>query len=398
MRKNKGILVAIAACILLSGCSGTTVNVNNNSIEDESQTDIVVETQEELAKKASDLFWGLDEENTDKPPRKKKKTLPVIEHYESESVKENDNSETDDDWTQYLNVEEEKPEKERKQANKTKRVICWGDSMTSGYGGGDTTYPGVLEEVSGAEVLNYGVFGETTKDIAAREGAIPLYSSSNTDLIIPQDTSPIILNVTDSSGGHPNINLFGNAGINPCSLAGVQGTFYHDDITGFTLFKRNEPGLPVSVPNKTPFITFASVDFRPDDILIIWCGNNDKPETIAEIRDTINWQKEMIKHSGAKDYAIISLTSASMLEQIDLINEMFKLEYGSHFIDLRSYVLTDMMDDAGITPTDKDLQNIRKGYVPVSLMDSDELHGNDIFYEYAGKFIYKKLQRMGYLE
>src|SRR5690606_8778503 len=57
-------------------------------------------------------------------------------------------------------------------------IVCWGDSMTAGAGGGGTSYPSVLESLiktinPNANVRNSGVGGENSVTIAARQGGNP---------------------------------------------------------------------------------------------------------------------------------------------------------------------------------------------------------------------------------
>lgn len=277
--------------------------------------------------------------------------------------------------------------------NSDKRIICWGDSMTEGTGGDVYTFPISLEEVSGAEVINYGVFGETTKCIAAREGANP--QSTTSEFTIPADCTPVEVTVSSSDGEWMELIDFGDAGINPCTLGGIKGKWYRDDDLG-RVFVRETPGEEVVLPSDSPLVTFAMEDKKSDDIWILWTGNNEQPETEDAVRDTISWQRKMLEDAGVTEYIVVSLTSKHMLNEIDLINDMFKEEYGEHYFDLRSYVLSDMLNDAGITPTEEDINDISEGNVPSSLR-SDEVHGNDEFYRLTGVKIYEKLKELGYL-
>lgn len=277
--------------------------------------------------------------------------------------------------------------------NSKKRIICWGDSMTEGTGGEEYTFPISLSEASGAEVINYGVFGETTKCIAAREGANPQFTTD--EFIIPADCTPIEVTVSSEDGEWMELLDFGDAGINPCTIGGIKGKWYRDDDLG-RVFVRETPGEETVLPSGSPLVTFAMEDKRKDDIWVIWSGNNEQPETVDEVLKTIEWQKAMLKDAGVTEYIVVSLTSKAMLNEIDLINEMFKEEYGEHYFDLRSYALSDMLNDAGITPTEEDLKDIKEGNVPSSLR-SDEVHGNDEFYRLAGIKIYEKLKDIGSL-
>jgi hypothetical protein len=55
----------------------------------------------------------------------------------------------------------------------TSDIATWGDSMTSGAGGGGTTYQSVLAAALGRSVYNGGVGGEGSTSIAARQGGVP---------------------------------------------------------------------------------------------------------------------------------------------------------------------------------------------------------------------------------
>ena len=284
---------------------------------------------------------------------------------------------------------------EKLQDNDSRRVVCWGDSMTEGTGGNGVTFPDSIAKYGDVEVLNYGVYGETTKAIAAREGAYPQVTSDT--FVIPADTVPVRLTVNSKTGEWLELLDFGNSGINPCKVGDIEGTWYFDEERSEKCFVRSEPGEEITIEGGTPLITHAMQDKRPDDIWVIWSGNNERPKTEEEVRDIIKWQRAMLEDGQISDYLIISLTSKEMLDDIDMINRLFESEYGEHYFDLRQYALSDMIKDAGIEPTEQDLKDVENGHVPSSLR-SDVVHGNEIFYDLAGKMIYEKLVEMGYLK
>ena len=55
------------------------------------------------------------------------------------------------------------------------RIICWGDSLTVGYGGNGVTYPKVLGNLIKLETINYGVTAEGARTVAYRQGGLPMY-------------------------------------------------------------------------------------------------------------------------------------------------------------------------------------------------------------------------------
>ena len=66
-----------------------------------------------------------------------------------------------------LRIEEETEGKEEEmesqipEEEQAKRIVCWGDSLTYGQGGNGTTYPSVLEEKTGLEVITDGIKRKT---------------------------------------------------------------------------------------------------------------------------------------------------------------------------------------------------------------------------------------------
>jgi len=306
------------------------------------------------------------------------------------------NSEQSDknaDFKEEIIVEDATDLVEEALKNEGKRVVCLGDSMTEGSGGNGMTMPLSLSEAAGVEVLNYGVFGETTSCIAARSGANKQYS--NDTVTVPSDKTPVKV-MFKGKYGFEMLLVFGDAGINPCFFGGIKGRYYIDD-EGTRFFEREEEGEETELLEGTPLETFISQDKRKSDILVIWTGNNEQPETDEEIALTIAQQKEIIEDYGSDKYIVLSLTSYDMLPAIDKINEAFSKEYGEHYCDVRKYFLTDALKDAGITPTNEDLEDIKKGDVPKSLR-SDEVHGTEVFYRLCGVKVYEKLKEMGYLE
>ena len=277
--------------------------------------------------------------------------------------------------------------------NSNIRVVCYGDSMTEGTGGNGMTMPLALSEISGVNVINYGGFGETTSCIAARQGGNPQFS--NFDVTIPAEKEPVEVTFSGKYG-YEMLLVFADAGINPCEFAGVKGNYFIDE-DGNRFFERLEKGEEVFAKEGTELITYAMQDKSPDDVIVLWTGNNEQPSNEEEINKTIKQQHEILDYSGSDKYIVISLTSYDMLPEIDLINEMFKKEYGEHYLDLRAYMLKDALKDAGIAATDEDKADIMKGNVPASLR-TDEVHGNSCFYRLAGEQVYKKLKELNYLK
>ncbi len=278
-------------------------------------------------------------------------------------------------------------------SNAGTRVVVWGDSLTEGTGGEGVTYPNVLAKLAGCEVKNYGVYAEETTCIAGRQGGMP---ENVHPITIPAQVTDVDVEIENGDGGWDMILVFGDAGINPCTIAGVEGKLWMDFDTGQRKFTRSKPGEEVVLTEETPIKTFAMKDKRPDDILVIFTGSNDDP-TPETVQSVIDVQRDMLAYAGVDRYVIIGLTSKRKMPMAAEVNEVLAKEYGEHFLDVRKDLLEHGLQDSGIEATAEDLADIADGYIPRSLL-TDESHGNAAYYTVIGEALYQKMQEMNYLK
>lgn len=276
-------------------------------------------------------------------------------------------------------------------------ITCWGDSLTAGAGGDGTTYPKVLAELTGLKVYNMGVGGENTITIACRQGARTMMVNNIT---IPATTDKVQVgsynDFYDNNGNVIAPLIQGDNGINTCSIKGVTGVLSmesdgEDNSTIKYYFKRNKSGEAVVISEPTPIITEASIS-RRDDITIIFIGQNGGYENID---DLVVQQRKMIEYTGHDRFIILGLTTSSADYRRELEDRMIN-EYGDKYINLREYLSTEGINEAGLKATDVDLDMMNRGMVPNSLL-SDEVHGNKYFYELIGKQVYNKIIELNYL-
>ena len=271
------------------------------------------------------------------------------------------------------------------------RIICWGDSLTQSVDC-KSAYPDVLEQLSQTTVINYGIMSETTTSIAMREGAVRVYAG---ECLIPEQCIPIELSVTSKSGKNVQLLKYGQAGVNPCSIAGVTGNLVYIPETDTYQFTRSKPGEAVLVSEKTRITTSAMYHKKQGDVLVIFTGTNDglTPEKVEALVKT---QRAMLDYADCERYIIIGMTCKKVMPEIERINELLSEEYGEHFLDIRTYMLQYGLGEAQITPTKEDEQDIRSGEIPGSLR-KDYVHGNEHFYRILANQVYRKLQYLGYL-
>jgi len=287
-------------------------------------------------------------------------------------------------------------------------IVCWGDSLTVGACGDGVTFPRILKQRLTAlglrnkvDVINAGVGGESSATIATRSGAYELCAHEFT---IPADTEPVELRFYSMVRYVTYPLIQGDGYFNPVTIAGVKGTIdsTHDAYLSRNkyYFTRSEPGEEVKVEKGTPIVTYASENFR-DYLNIVFIGTNGGYTGTGTL---IKQQKAILERStGQKDrYLVIGLFEKSV-EKVSVETFMeyeakMAEEYGDRFINLREYLITDGLKDAGIEPTEEDLERIGQGLVPPSLMDDDLLHLNATGYALLGNLIFDRMEQLGYFD
>lgn len=286
-------------------------------------------------------------------------------------------------------------------------ISCIGDSLTYGYGAtvGSTDYPSVLQTlVTDKTVYNLGVPGEATDEILARQGGYPAVVSPFT---IPADTTAAEITFADTVniGSNNTPLLRKNSGniVNPVIIDGVEGSISLSDSKYW--FSRTEAGTEHEV-KRPQYVVTKEMREHKDDIQIIFVGTNggwmitaDDAET--RIKKIISQIDMMIDYNTSKKYIIIGMhyfyswVLYNELTKEQLENAM-KLKYGNHYINLRKYMIEYGLADAGLTATETDTEAINNGNVPPSLLYSDGIHGNAIFYNILANLVNKKGIELGY--
>lgn len=257
-------------------------------------------------------------------------------------------------------------------------IVQWGDSLTAQMGSA------VLAAATGRTVRNAGVGGESSTGIAARQGAAP-YTLLPVGGQIPASGGVAVQIVGSSSwpllqgDGIPDGAFTG-------SLAGVPGTitltqpsgpsYSHlaDDVYTFT---RTAPGVAVAVTRPEPFYTDFSAA-RRDDIAIIWAGRNDY-SSLDTVRGNVRAMVDYLTALHVR-YLVVSVTNgrgegvgSAAYTAIVALNAALKNDYGRRFLDVRSYLVSYGLEDAGIPPTPADVADKAANITPSSLR-SDAVH------------------------
>lgn len=311
-------------------------------------------------------------------------------------------------------------------------IVCWGDSLTSGTSG-NAAYPYTLQKYINTylcgiydfrssvpnaanytwldwndytvsiPVINMGSGQEDTPTILGRAGVVPY--AVKTDFTIPAKTERVPISI-ESSNGKPVIPLTaGNAGVNPVTIEGVEGTLTLEttNMIRTYYFQRLTSGKAVEVKKGTEILTASASEYR-DYIHIVWLGTydgyrsaNDLVQDVKQLlaRQTKNTDRYLVLGPCAFNGSWSTSGSANL----DAIDSAMMQSFGSNYVNIRKYLIEDGLSDGGISPSKLDTQYLARGSVPDSFRSA--AGGADLTgkaYELIGKLVYERMDRLGFFD
>ena len=310
-----------------------------------------------------------------------------------------------------LNGQEERLKKLENPSGALTGIVCWGDSLTAGGG-----WTATLQKLSGLTVYNGGTGGENARTIAARQGADVMLVNNIT---IPAACEPVTIAVrkTDSGilteeGYKVTPLLQGGAHVNPVKIGDVEGTLRwtgtnYADTNGIWTFTRSVAGEAVTIKRPTAIRTaFDRLHNQASEVMILFIGQNGG---YADLADLIRLHQQMIDHFKGKEYLVLGLSSGTESQRAEYEKQM-KQAFGRRFVSLREYLAYPVydtdgktiiscygLDDAGLDPTDADIERIKLGQVPQTLL-ADSVHYTAATKTVIGTMLYKKMIELGILE
>ena len=284
-----------------------------------------------------------------------------------------------------------------------KKIITWGDSFTIGMGmKRDDCYPAILQKKLGEEynVLNAGSSGENSVTVAARQGAIAVFTQNN--VVFSDGKATTVLGNASNNGLATSngtvISIQGEAfGLSELNIKKVfiSGKEYglSMESTELVLTRAHTVGKLI-IPSDTR-VTFESEKQQEDSYCqIFYVGANDKlVPTQKEIKILISTYKKMIARHISDCYLVIIPHWTSAYDQA------FIEVFGDKAVNFRVQAVEGGLDRLNIFPTQKDIEMINNGKVPVSLLYKNldwENHLNANGYKLLADCVYKAGKNLGY--
>lgn len=82
----------------------------------------------------------------------------------------------------------------------------------------------------------------------------------------------------------------------------------------------------------------------------------------------ITYQRAILNQIKTQKYVVVSMTSKRQNNLVRDDNNVLKEEHKDHFLDFRTYLLTNGLKDANITATEQDQKDLTNSYIPSSLL------------------------------
>lgn len=313
-------------------------------------------------------------------------------------------------------------------------IVCWGDSLTAGSSG-NVSYPGTLQKyidtylcdiynfastIENAQdysrldwdqytvsipVVNMGAGKEDSATILGRSGVAPYVVGM--DFEIPAGTEPVNIQLKSPDGKNVTPLTAGSVGVNPVTIDGVVGEITLTNNQGWGQsayqFTRAEAGEAVPVA-KGAQITTACTDEYRDYVHIVWLGTygdfTTPEKLVKETKLLLSRQA-----SNPERYLVIgpcalrgSWTNADPAT-LNGVDSAMMQAFGSHYINVRKYLMTDGLTDAGIIPSKEEQLVIQQGGMPTSFRsNASGADLNGTAYKLIGKLVYERMEALGYFD
>lgn len=277
-------------------------------------------------------------------------------------------------------------------------VMCWGDSLT--YSGGTKLaynyghYPNKLQELlPHYEVINAGEGGDTCETLLSRQQGFVV----DADFVLYADRtqkSVITFKYAKPLQQFQVIDM-----VNPCYIDGIQCTITHSADGNYYIQRKTNGTLNRNIPKGTFVTTNGLKNYNHPKVLIAFIGTNNGFTSAEEWRDIIIDTYEKIRiTSGCERMVVVSthkgVWDGNDINNLKVVEEGLLQKYGARYINWRLYVSTNAIYDAGLTPTQEDLDAMAEGWCPPQLL-KDSVHLTEVGYELLATYIYNRLVELG---
>jgi len=257
----------------------------------------------------------------------------------------------------------------------SQNVAGFGDSMLGDNGNIGRTTLGMLAQALNVSVFLGGVPGQTSTEVALRQGGLDVRVNVSGNLI-PAGTTPVTITIPTPGGTWKTGSTWTFTG----SIAGIPGTLTKSTTDTWT-FTRTAAGTATTVSPETKFISTDGVN-NAGRVQVIRAGKNNTTDANLVLRDYLAMTKGLT--AAKKRYIALPVYNSTSepsgsggYTNVAAINSKLADTFGPDYYDLRGWIIRNGLAVAGITPTPEDTAAIAADNIPPSLMQ-DNTHLNKI--------------------
>lgn len=299
-----------------------------------------------------------------------------------------------------------------------KKIVGWGHSFIN-----NGAFFNRLRALTGIPLYNFGLAGQTSDAIAARQGGAPAYYAP-VGGSIPASGA---VTLTPALPG-PCRSLAAPVALK-CNLAGVDGVFTWDGTNA--VFTRDAAGDAVPVSMQTPLFVYpittvnvsgsiasgTQFDLHDECINIFWIGRNNLSQTDLIMENLVS-MVEYVKNIGQKIVILAEFnssgepTGSTGFNQMAELNRRYKEAYPEFYCEINGVdILQNFINNANPDSPD-DMSDLAAGLTPRSLRydnlhPSQQISGNggsltpELALDYGANvnanFVYQFLMNKGWL-
>ena len=253
-------------------------------------------------------------------------------------------------------------------------VTWWGDSLSAGAGGKGVSSPSELSKLLKIPVLNKGVGGEGSSEIAIRSGAKTMTirfwgEGTKQGLWTKYKVLPSANLLQQGS------NVIGGNVKNCLALLKYEAGSY---TTSLFKCKQNFSNLDAK-------FEIAGLEVTNTKYQIIWSGRNNAGDSTTVMNDITSMIKRMKKiNSGVKIYVLGVINGSGeglgtgTYTAITTLNDSLN-QLDATYVDIRRCLINQALDREKLIPNLQDLSDIENDLVP-SQLRSDGIHLNAFGY------------------
>ena len=173
-----------------------------------------------------------------------------------------------------------------------------------------------------------------------KDGGVGSYTYGDyvNNITIPSSVSPVAVTLYNQQGEALDALHGKGTNFDNVTIGGIEGQLSYNQQDKKLYFARNDAGKETAITKLTQ-VEGKKVDFNANDSYVFFVGQND-PYYKGSIFKTINNINYIVKKYNINKYVVVSLTSKRHYHIVDDMNDVLKEEYKDHYLDFRTYLLT----------------------------------------------------------